>query len=147
MIAKIAIGSALDAIQPREVRRGDGAARAHAARHSDLTHDLVHPDRIRIVDGDKASGDHHSDPVGQRHDLFEVGGHDEHGGAAIALAPQDRVDFRLGAHVDADRRFVENEDARGACEPFADQHLLLVAAREQIDRRSLRREVGSKGSK
>jgi hypothetical protein len=51
-----------------------------------------HPsDRIRVVHGDKASRDHDSDPVGQRHDLLKVGGDDEHGGAAIALAPEDRV--------------------------------------------------------
>ena len=84
--------------------------------------------------GDKASGDHDSDPVGQRHDLLKVGGDDEHGGAAIAFAPQDRVDLGFGAHVDADCRFIQNEDARGAREPFAEQNLLLVAAREQVDR-------------
>ena len=33
----------------------------------------------------------------------------------VALAPQDRVNLRLGADVDADRRLVEDENARAPC--------------------------------
>ena len=40
------------------------------------------------------------------------------------------IDFRLGADVDADGRLVEDEELGAVIEPFADHHLLLVAARE-----------------
>ena len=38
------------------------------------------------------------------------------------------VDLRLGADVDPDRRFVEDEELGAVVQPLADHHLLLVAA-------------------
>ena len=40
------------------------------------------------------------------------------------------VDLRLGADVDADGRLVEDEELGAVVQPFADDDLLLVAARQ-----------------
>ena len=56
--------------------------------------------------------------------------------------PADQpVDLGLGADVDAAGRLVEQQDARGRSEPPADDHLLLVAARQRADRRVGRRRL------
>ena len=44
------------------------------------------------------------------------------------------VDLDFGADVDAARRLVEDEDARVAGEPLAEDDLLLVAAAQQPHR-------------
>ena len=43
---------------------------------------------------------------------------------------EQAIDFRLGADVDADRRLVEDEQLGAVVQPFADDDLLLVAARQ-----------------
>ena len=63
---------------------------------------------------------------------------DEMNSTAMPLArqPQDLVhDFLLGGDVDAARRLVEDQQARLGREPAREHGLLLVAARQQADRR------------
>jgi hypothetical protein len=43
------------------------------------------------------------------------------------------IDLALGAHVDAARRLVEDQDLGVGGQPLADDDLLLVAAREVLD--------------
>ena len=54
--------------------------------------------------------------------------------AGIGQPPQQLIDLLLGADIDAARRIVEQDDARLAHQPFGDDHLLLVAARQRADR-------------
>ena len=74
----------------------------------------------------------HRDAVGHAQDLGQFGA-DQHDADAVArqARPCSLVDRELGADVDAARRLVEEQDARLAEQPFADDDLLLVAAREQ----------------
>ena len=60
-------------------------------------------------------------------------------GALLQQRAEQPIDFRLGADVDADGRFVEDEELGAVVEPFADHDLLLVAARQAGDRRRARR--------
>jgi hypothetical protein len=75
---------------------------------SDLSDNIIRSDGIRVMDGDEAPRDHDPDTVRQRHHLFEIRGHDKHGGPAFSLLPKNGVDFSLRAHIDADGRFIED---------------------------------------
>ena len=45
-----------------------------------------------------------------------------------------RVDLVLGLDVDAARRFIQQQHLRSGRQPFAEDHLLLVAAAQVADR-------------
>ena len=63
-------------------------------------------------------------------DLLELG-RDEHDGHAVGRQlPDEILDFDLSADVDAARRLVEQDRARGQREQPGQQHLLLVASGE-----------------
>ena len=47
---------------------------------------------------------------------------------------EETIDFRLGADVDAGGRILEDVDLRVEVQPAPDHHLLLVAARQELDR-------------
>ncbi len=51
-----------------------------------------------------------------------------------ASSPDEMVDLALGTDVDAARRIVQQHDIRMDLQPLADDDLLLVAARELMDR-------------
>ncbi len=59
----------------------------------------------------------------------------------IGEAAQELIDLLLGGDVDAARRVVEQDDARLGHQPFGDDDLLLVAARQRAGR-----DVGSAGA-
>ncbi len=82
--------------------------------------------------GDPAAAQH-QDPVRQLEDLRQVRRHDQHRRARLGMGDQRRVDVALGADVDALGRLLDHEQRRLAPQPFAEQHLLLVAARERPD--------------
>ena len=76
-------------------------------------------------------------PVGEDHDavadaeqLGQVGGDDDDALALRRQLPEQRVDFVLGADVDAARRLVEDQHLGLAEEPLGEDDLLLVAAGE-----------------
>ena len=48
----------------------------------------------------------------------------------FSSAREQPVDLRLGADIDADGRLVEDEQLGAVVQPFADDDLLLVAARQ-----------------
>ena len=55
----------------------------------------------------------------------------QHAAAAPGEVADQRVDLRLGGDVDALRRLVEQQHADLARQPFGEDHLLLVAARQR----------------
>ena len=76
---------------------------------------------------------HHEDAIGRGQQLGELGGDHEYRLAARGEIAHQRDDLGLGADVDAARRLIEDEDVRLGVEPFADDDLLLIAARERAD--------------
>ena len=74
------------------------------------------------------------DPVGDLDGLLVVGRRDEHRDALGGEDAQRAVDVLAGADVDAAGRLDEHEDVALALQPAAQQHLLLVAARQRAHR-------------
>ncbi len=62
--------------------------------------------------------------------LVELGRHQQHAHSRRRDLVDDGADLGLGADIDADRRLVHDEDPRVRLQPFGEQHLLLVAARQ-----------------
>ena len=56
---------------------------------------------------------------------------DQHTAAAPGEVADQRVNLRLGGHINALGRFVEQQHADLARQPFGEDHLLLVAARQR----------------
>ena len=54
--------------------------------------------------------------------------------ARLAEVADEGVDRDARADVDADRRLVEDEDVDRPAQALGEQHLLLVAAGEMVDR-------------
>src|SRR5271165_2601131 len=107
-------------------------------------------DAVLIELGPRDLADHpalreHDDAVGDGDQLRQFGRDEEDASAFRGQSPQEIVDFRLGADVDAARRLVAEEDLRTAEEPLGDDDLLLVAAGEVahdlVDRRRLDAEL------
>ncbi|MNE78094.1 hypothetical protein D3C80_1744670 [compost metagenome] len=71
---------------------------------------------------------HDNNAVGQCHHLRHVTGNDENGGAAVCKLAQQIVQIGLGLDVDANRRFVYNQQLHVGGKPLGDADLLLVAA-------------------
>ena len=72
----------------------------------------------------------HDDPVAHPHQLGEFAGDEDDGIAGSGQFIDQLVDFELGPDVDAARRLVEEDDRRAGHQRLADDHLLLVAARQ-----------------
>ena len=77
-------------------------------------------------------------------DLFEFGGDHQNAETLIGELLDQRLDFNLGADVDAARRLVEDEQLGAGAKPTREQDLLLVAAgqiaRFLLDARGLDRQ-------
>src|SRR5579871_5860875 len=71
--------------------------------------------------------------IAHAQDFLQITGDHQDGSARAGELVHERVDLALGAHVDATRRFVENKHTGLAGQPFAEDHLLLVAAAEQAN--------------
>ena len=78
---------------------------------------------------------HHHDAVGDADDLRQFGADDQHRRAVLREFVDDAVDLRLGADIDAARRFVQDQHLRLGLQQARQQHLLLVAAGQGADRR------------
>src|ERR1700740_220091 len=102
---------------------------------------MMHPQSYDVLLGQLCSGQltrdaplsHDIRSVADMADLSLLGRDHQRGGAGGHQAVHKSEDFRLGADVDAPGRLVEDEKFRTGSEPFADDDLLLVAAREQCD--------------
>ena len=68
---------------------------------------------VPCVLGDGAAAPHDHDPVAQPRQLRQLAGRDQHAQALRGERAQLLVDLGLGAHVDAARRLVQEEQARG----------------------------------
>ena len=84
--------------------------------------------------------------VGELVDLGQIGRDQDDAGALRQERAEQAVDLGLGADIDADRRLVEDEQLGAMRQPFADDDLLLVAARQaggqRIACRRLDAEIG-----
>src|SRR5215217_42795 len=85
------------------------------------------------LSGDAALA-HNQDPVGHGKDLLQLTGYEQYGLSLFGQVVHEAVDLRLGAHVDAAGRLVEQQDGRFARQRLGDDHFLLIAAREPGDR-------------
>src|SRR4051794_2999760 len=97
-------------------------------RIHDGLHDLLLRGLTRRHLRDDAALVHHIDPVGYAEKLGHLGGDHDDAFAFRGQPVDDRVDFILGADVDAARRLIEDEDFRAGEQPLAEHHLLLIAA-------------------
>ena len=84
---------------------------------------------------DEVAAVDHADAVGEGEDLVELGGHQQHGGALVADLDDAAVDELDRADVEPTGRLGDDEELHVAGELPGDDHLLLVAAREGVDRR------------
>src|ERR671916_248155 len=109
----VAIVSSLGAREPQQVllRR---AAGPHLAAHGAFPH--------------------HDDPVAQPEQLGQVGRDDGDAVTVRGEVADQLVDLRLGAHVDALGRLVEQQHLGLLGQPPRQQHLLLVATRQRRHR-------------
>ena len=76
---------------------------------------------------------HHQDAVAHAQDLRQLARDHQDRQALLRELAHQAVDLGLGADVDAAGRLVQDQDARLGREPFAEHHLLLVAAGELAD--------------
>ncbi len=77
---------------------------------------------------------HDGDTVAAADQLVIVGRIEQDRRALVGELAQQPVELLLGADIDAARRIVEQDDARLGHQPFGDDDLLLVAARQRRDR-------------
>jgi hypothetical protein len=77
---------------------------------------------------------HHVDAVAHAQQLGHLRRDHQDAAALFGQAGDERVDLELGAHVDAARGLVEDQQRRVGEQPLGQHHLLLVAAR-QVDHR------------
>ena len=133
--------------EPRAALARSGEGRGHALSHrSPPCLDRVgrevagrgehHPLLGRVGAGD-LGGDatlvEDEDPVGHREDLGQVARDEDDPEARRGQLGDDPVDLDLGADVDAAGRLVEDQQARLRGQPFGEDDLLLVAARQRAD--------------
>ena len=96
-----------------------------------FTHELCCFDAVRQYD----------DAVGNRFDLFQLGGDDDDGKPFVGVVVDDLEDLRLRTDIDASARLIEQQDLRLRQETLADDDLLLVAARERENGQPLVRDL------
>ena len=93
----------------------------------------VFPDlRAAQVSRDFAIG-HDQHAIAHGHDLLELAADEEHAHALRGETAHEVENVRLGAHVDAARRLIHDKDLGVRHHALADDHFLLVAARERRD--------------
>ena len=85
---------------------------------------------------------HHEDAVGEREDLVELDGHEEHGRSRVPQRHQAAVDQLDGADVHAARGLADEEEVRAPVELAGEDDLLLIAAREAPRSGGTRRPAG-----
>ena len=83
---------------------------------------------VRRHDADDLAAVHHRDPVGQRRDLVQLGGHDQHGGAPVALSDQPLVQELDRADIEFLHRRLVVERDRGTAVMIISTELDEVAA-------------------
>ena len=83
-------------------------------------------------DADDPAPVHHGDPVGERHDLVELAGDEQDGGAGVPLGDEPLVDELDGPDVHATGGLGGDEDAQRPGHLPCHDHLLLVAAGEPL---------------
>ena len=89
---------------------------------------------LRSIQGlDRPAVAHDHDAVGDAEEFVDFRRDHRDCAARRGEIADDARDLALGADVDAARRFVEQQHARIAQEPFAQHDFLLVAAREAGD--------------
>lgn len=93
--------------------------------------------------------DDHGDAVAELDQFDEIGRDDQDPAAVADGIPDHGIDFLACAHVDADRRFIQEQHARPRIIPFSEHDLLLVAAGERPDQaeraRRFHRKPGDRG--
>jgi hypothetical protein len=77
---------------------------------------------------------HRQHGVAQARELAQIARIDQRAAAAGDEIADQGVDLRLGGNVDALRRLLEQQHADPACEPFRQDHLLLITAGESACR-------------
>jgi len=125
-------GDQLGLLGVERVGRGDSFFVDGLAAHGEADSDLGHGVVGELVDDVAAMDD--EQPVGQAHDLVEVGGDEQYGRATITRADQGAVDELHGADVDAARRLRDDQQRRVGLELARDDDLLHVAAGQRPDR-------------
>ena len=79
------------------------------------------------------SGRHHQDPIGKANQLRQLRGNDQKRDAVGGQFRNQTIDFGLCADIDAARRLIQDQHARGPRKPSSEHHLLLIASREVGD--------------
>ena len=97
------------------------------------------------LDGGGAAADD-LQPVGDAQRLGQVGGHHQHGGAALGQLGDDPVDLLLGADVDALGRLGQHQHLRPLDELAGQHDLLRVAAGHRADRLPLVRRLAPRAA-
>ena len=129
-------------------RRGSVRRRAAsraAGRHQQA--DLLLVGGRPIDDGHEPAAVHHADAVGELQDLVQLGGHEQHRGARVALGDRLAVDELDAADVQAARRLVEHQQPQVAVELARHDDLLLVAAGERARVRRRPRACGCRSAR
>ncbi len=128
-------------VTQRRVRRGVGGHAAASAAWSANAAARIAAlgDRVafELVHDRPAAHDEHA--VREADDLLELGGDEDDPDALRRELGEEVVDRALGADVDAARRLVGEQDARLAEQHPREEDLLLVPARERVDRRPVAR--------
>src|SRR5688500_11798678 len=96
-----------------------------AAGHRDAER-LLGDTRWELPDDPALEDD--EDPVGERQDLVQLEGDEQHAAAFVALPDEAAVDELDRADVEAARRLCGDQDLRIAVDLPGEHHLLLVAA-------------------
>ena len=96
-------------------------------------HDRVLAHRVVIELGDDSSAAHDEHAMSEPEHLLVLGRDEHYCHALLRERVDELVDRALGADVDSASRLVGDQHAGTTEEPLAEQHLLLVAARERSD--------------
>ncbi len=82
---------------------------------------------------DQVSFPHHENSVTESQHFRQFGRHHQDGHALLGKVIDQGVDIGLAGHIDAARRFVDQEQLTARRQPAAQNDLLLVAARQPPD--------------
>ncbi len=118
--------------------RWRGPRSSRSVPHGRCIHELLLGRPVTLELGHHGALREHQDAIGHGHHLLELRGDEEDRVALAGEAVHDLEDLRLGAHVDAPRRLVEQQHPGGGQEALGHHDLLLVAAGQRAD-------VGARG--
>src|SRR5215813_3608099 len=96
--------------------------------------DLFLRSLLRVKFRNEASAAHHQNPIRHSQKFWQVGRDHYDGRARFGKLIDLAINFRPRRHVNAARRFVEQEDLRVSEEPPREQRLLLVASAQASHR-------------